>query len=167
PRLQGYAVIWDSLSLNLGGFKERIRKGAFVNSLAKDDQRALFNHESSFVLGRVSAGTLTLKEDVKGLLFSIVPPDTTWAKDLQVSIRRRDITQCSFGFTVDPNGDTWSRQGTTTIREVLKATLAEVTIASFPAYEATTVMVRQPMDPKVQAELRKRADRLEALLIGV
>lgn len=167
PRLVGYAVVWNALSLNLGGFKERILKGAFAESLKKDDQRALFNHESSYVLGRVSAKTMMLKEDANGLWFSIIPPDTQWARDLMMSIKRRDIRECSFGFTVNPNGDRWSREGSTAIREVLKATLMEVTIASFPAYQETTVMVRQPMDPNVLAEMRKRVDRLEALLIGV
>ena len=162
-RLNGYAVVWDALSANLGGFKERIRKGAFEASLQRDDQRALFCHESAYVLGRKSASTLTLKEDAKGLFFSILPPDTGWARDLLVSIPRRDISQCSFGFTVDPNGDTWSRQGSMAIREVLKATLAEISIVSFPAYEATSVFVRTPMSAEVAADLARRRLRLQQL----
>ncbi len=61
--LVGYAATFDSLSSDLGGFKEKISRGAFKNTIKSDDVRALFNHDSNFVLGRTTAGTLKLSED--------------------------------------------------------------------------------------------------------
>ena len=101
--IEGYASVFDSWSEELGGnspFREKVVKGAFEETIQKDDIRALFNHDPNYVLGRNIAGTLTLEEDDKGLKVRIVPPSTSWAKDLMISIKRGDITQMSFGFTV-------------------------------------------------------------------
>ena len=94
--IEGHAAVFDSWSETLGGifpFKEIVRKGAFNESIGKDDIRALFNHDPNYVLGRNRAGTLELVEDEIGLKVRIIPPDTSWAKDIQISIRRGDITQ--------------------------------------------------------------------------
>ena len=101
--IEGHAAVFDSWSETLGGifpFQEIVRKGAFNESIGRDDIRALFNHDPNYVLGRNRAGTLELVEDDVGLRVRITPPDTTWAKDLQASIRRGDITQMSIGFIV-------------------------------------------------------------------
>ena len=64
--IQGYAAVFDSPSLNLGGFREIVRPGAFTQSVQRDDVRALFNHDPNFVLGRTKSGTLALLEDERG-----------------------------------------------------------------------------------------------------
>ena len=69
---EGYAAKFDKLSEDLGGFKEKIQKGAFKKSIKENDIRALFNHDSSFVLGRNKAKTLELKEDKTGLFMKVV-----------------------------------------------------------------------------------------------
>ena len=107
--IEGHAAVFDSWSETLGGifpFKEIVRKGAFNESIGKDDIRALFNHDPNYVLGRNRAGTLELVEDDIGLRVKITPPDTSWAKDILTSIRRGDITQMSIGFIVED--DKWS-----------------------------------------------------------
>jgi len=141
-KIVGYAAVFNSLSENLGGFREKIKPGAFRNALKISDTRALFNHDRNFVLGRQSAGTLKLKEDKTGLHIEIDPPDTSFARDLMVSIGRGDITQQSFGFTVkkdewkDLDGDEPLR----TLTEV--GELFDVSPVTFPAYPDTNVAVR-------------------------
>lgn len=64
--IEGHAAVFDSWSETLGGifpFKEKVKRGAFQESLDKDDIRALFNHDPNYVLGRNKSGTLQLKED--------------------------------------------------------------------------------------------------------
>jgi HK97 family phage prohead protease len=156
--IYGYAVVWDSVSQDLGGFKEVVRKGAFTNSLRTADVRALWNHDPKYVLGRVSASTLRVKEDEKGLQFTVIPPPTTWAQDLVESIRRGDVREMSFGFTMEK--DTWSRVGTMPLRELLHVRLIEISIVSWPAYAATAAFVRAPLDPAMKAELDGRRRRL-------
>ena len=134
PAIEGYASVFESWSEELGGnspFRERVVKGAFEETIQKDDIRALFNHDPNYVLGRNVAGTLTLEEDDKGLKVRIIPPDTQWARDLLVSIKRGDITQMSFGFTVIL--DRWSYEDNIDVRELLKVKLFDVSPVTFPA----------------------------------
>ena len=141
--IEGHAAVFDSWSETLGGifpFKEIVRKGAFNESIGKDDIRALFNHDPNYVLGRNRAGTLELVEDEVGLRVRISPPDTSWARDLQASIRRGDITQMSIGFIVEE--DKWSTENGMDTREIRKVQLFDVSPVTFPAYTATDVGVR-------------------------
>ena len=88
--------------------------------------------------------TLTLEEDDKGLHVRINPPDTQWAKDLLVSIKRGDITQMSFGFTVIL--DRWNYEDNTDVRELLKVKLYDVSPVTFPAYTQTECGIRSAYD---------------------
>ena len=161
--IEGHAAVFDSWSETLGGilpFKEIVRKGAFNESIGKDDIRALFNHDPNYVLGRNRAGTLELVEDEVGLRVRITPPDTTWAKDLQASIRRGDITQMSIGFIVEE--DKWSTENGIDTREIHKVQLFDVSPVTFPAYTATDVGVRAMEEYNgYKAEQRSKAEAAE------
>ncbi len=161
--IEGHAAVFDSWSETLGGifpFKEIVRKGAFNESIGKDDIRALFNHDPNYVLGRNRAGTLELVEDEIGLRVRIMPPDTSWAKDVQTSIRRGDITQMSIGFIVE--SDKWSTEDGIDVREILKVKLFDVSPVTFPAYTATDVGVRAMQEyDGYKAEQRSKAEEAE------
>ncbi len=142
-KLAGYAAVFDVPSEDMG-YREYIRAGAFEDSL-DGDIRSLFNHDSNYVLGRTLNGTLSLKEDEHGLRFVVIPPETSWARDLLVSIERGDIDQMSFGFRVLE--DRWTNQEDgTEMRELLKVELFEVSPVTFPAYPQTSVSVREIVD---------------------
>jgi HK97 family phage prohead protease len=151
--ISGYAAVYNSESeLMYGFFREVIRPGAFDNSL-NNDIRALWNHDSAYVLGRTTAGTLSIRSDAKGLYFEVNPPETTWANDLCESIKRGDINQMSFGFTV--NEDNWeSLEDGTEMRELLDVNLLEVSVVTFPAYSATSAGVRSI--EQAEEEVKKR-----------
>lgn len=161
--IEGHAAVFDSWSETLGGifpFKEIVRKGAFNESIGKDDIRALFNHDPNYVLGRNRAGTLELVEDEVGLRVRITPPDTSWARDLQASIRRGDITQMSIGFIVEE--DKWSTENGMDTREIRKVQLFDVSPVTFPAYTATDVGVRAMEEYNgYRAEQRNKAEAEE------
>lgn len=143
-RIIGHAAVFNSLSENLGGFRERIAPGAFADSIKIDDVRALFNHDPNFVLGRNRAKTLELSEDERGLAIKITPPDTTFARDLLVSLERRDITQMSFGFSVLPGGQIFENDTDgMAIRTLTQVKLYDVSPVTFPAYTQTDVAVRE------------------------
>ncbi|MFW6069664.1 MAG: HK97 family phage prohead protease [bacterium] len=139
-QIEGYAAIFNELSEDLGGFREFIRPGAFSATLERADVRALWNHDSNYVLGRNKAGTLALEEDDKGLRVSIDPPETQWANDLRESIRRGDVDQMSFGFTTIE--DRWERQDGENVRELVEVELWDVSPVTFPAYTGTSVSAR-------------------------
>lgn len=150
--ITGHAAVFNQLSDDLGGFREQIAPGAFAKSITSRDVRALFNHNTDYVLGRRGAGTLRLAEDETGLGIEIDPPDTTYARDLLVSLGRNDINQMSFGFVAI--SDQWTKLDGEWVRTLLEIDLYEVSPVTFPAYPQTSVSARS-MDAWQQA---KQAD---------
>lgn len=142
PKIEGYAAVFNRDS-EFMGFTERIAPGAFKGAIKTSDARALFNHDSNIVLGRQSAGTLTLREDKRGLHMSVNPPDTQLVRDMVLTpIERGDITQQSFGFTVE--ADEWDGLDTDApVRTITKVgQLYDVSPVTFPAYPDTAVALR-------------------------
>lgn len=142
-RILGYAAVFNSLSEDLGGWKEMIEPGAFKNSILKDDVRGLYNHDVNLVLGRTKAGTLVLVEDEIGLRYEIIPPETSYAGDLLVSIDRGDVDQSSFGFrTIEEAWRHPTEEQPFPIRLLREVKLYDVSPVTFPAYPVTSVTVR-------------------------
>lgn len=138
--LVGHAAVFNSASVDLGGFREVVAPGAFAQSIAEDDVRALFNHSPDMVLGRNRSRTLRLQEDARGLAFEIDLPDTQAARDLATSIERGDITGNSFSFQVLE--DRWQREGEVELRTLVRVRLFDIGPVTFPAYPQTDVALR-------------------------
>lgn len=158
----GYAAVFNELSVNLGGFRERIRPGAFRTAIeAGDDVRFLINHDANLILGRTPA-TLTLSEDETGLRVECDLPNTSYANDLAESMRRGDINQMSFGFTT--RADAWPEKDAESglpIRELVDVGLFDVSAVAYPAYPDTTAAVREIREAieTENPELLERAKR--------
>ncbi len=140
PVIVGRAAVFNALSEDLGGFRERIAPGAFAATIAENDIRALINHRSDHVLGRNRAGTLTLAEDEEGLSVRITPPETSYARDLATSISRGDISGMSFGFRTLT--DEWNVEEGEPVRTLKAVRLFDVSAVTFPAYPQTEVALR-------------------------
>lgn len=140
--LRGYAIVFEKLSLDLGGFKERILPQAVDRTFTENlDVRALVNHDPSKIVGRTRSGTLRLRVDGHGLAVDIQPPVVTDPANLLESIERGDVSGMSFAFrTIE---DDWHMEDGIPIREVLDMRIHEVSIVSFPAYPDTDVQVAQ------------------------
>lgn len=147
--VSGHAARFESLSQDLGGFRELLQPGAFGAALAGNpDVRLLLNHDSNFVLGRTKAGTLRVSEDSTGLATEArVDLGISWIADLYRSMQRRDITQASFAFSINDGGDEWL---TTEDGEVVRLItpdgvreLFDVSIVTYPAYESAELGMRQ------------------------
>lgn len=163
--LTGYAVKWDKKSHVLGywrKFREQFKKGAFAASLENDDQRFLWSHDTSQVLGRTKNKTLRLKEDSTGLHFELDLPKTTLGNDTYETIKRGDVDGVSFGFSMlddemdEPDDDL-------PLRTVKKAKLFEVSAVAFPAYPDSEVSARgfDPMKQRAE-ELKEYRDEQAA-----
>jgi len=146
--ITGYAAVFNAWSSDLGFFKEKIDKGAFKKTIQENDIRALINHDPNLIIGRMKNKTLELWEDDKGLGFNIKLPETSYADDLRESIKRKDITQNSFGFQTIQ--DEWSKDGKKrTLKEVK---LFDISPVTFPAYKQTSVKMRGLLDSGIDYE---------------
>ncbi|ARM68237.1 HK97 family phage prohead protease [Staphylococcus warneri] len=144
--VEGYAIIFDTLSDDLGGFKEIISPNA-LSQVDISDVKCLINHDFNQVIGRTQASTLELSVDNKGLYFKCYLPNTSYARDIYENIKAGNVNQCSFYFTL-PNDDTsartWSKINGEYVQTINRIEdLIEVSIVTIPAYQDTSVAVGQ------------------------
>lgn len=140
--IEGYFAVFNS-TYDIGyGMSESIAPGAFDGVLA-DDVRALVNHDSTLVLGRTKAGTLSLSQDSRGLRGSVkINPNDQAARDLYERVKRGDVDGCSFGFDIGEEETEYLDNGDVhwTITRIAK--LYEVSACTFPAYTETDISAR-------------------------
>ncbi len=140
--IEGYFAVFDSNYELWDGATESIGRNAFDGTLG-DDIRALIDHETWLVLGRTTAGTLTLRVDEHGLWGGIkINEADSDAMNLYARVQRGDVSQCSFGFDIlqertDVDNSTGAVHWT-----IEKVKLYEVSCVTFPAYKETAIQAR-------------------------
>lgn len=140
--IEGYFAVFDSPYVLWDGATEIVKPGAFAGCLS-GDIRALIDHDTRLVLGRTKAGTLTMREDARGLYGTIkINRDDADAMSLYARVQRGDVDQCSFGFDIEE--ETFVDLGGGQCRwEINKVNpLYEVSVVTYPAYEETAVKAR-------------------------
>jgi HK97 family phage major capsid protein/HK97 family phage prohead protease len=146
--VSGYAVRFESESVNMG-FVEIIHRGAItVETIKSSDVFALLNHQENTVLARCNRGTgsLTLKVDNDGVFYEFEAPNTANGEELLEHIKRGEISQSSFAFTVstEDGAEKWTKRSDGTIvREIFKIErLYDISPVYQPAYTETTCSKR-------------------------
>ncbi|MGW4388209.1 HK97 family phage prohead protease [Streptomyces sp. NPDC004685] len=160
-RFGGYAAVFNSRTA-IGnplrwGFYEEIAPGAFSKTLTEGDARMLIDHDSYYVVSRVSAGSLTLAEDEQGLAVdSALDGELSYVRDLTANLRNGNVSGMSFGFYVIK--DEWNQETIEVdgadpvpvdVRVIREVRLIEVSAVTFPAY------------PETEAELKAVARALD------
>jgi uncharacterized protein len=135
---RGHAAVFDSLSENLGGFREQIKRGAFKDVI-EDDVRLLVNHDSNLLLARTKSGTLTLEEKPEGLFVEAdIDVRQSYANDLKIAMERGDMNQMSFAFGSGVEDDWDEDEDGRLIRTIKRfKSLFDVSAVTYPAYPAT------------------------------
>ena len=142
PVIAGYFAVFNDPTELWPGCIEQIAPGAFASSL-NGDVRALIDHDTRLVIGRTVVGTLTLREDGTGLYGEIkINEHDSDAMNLYARVQRGDVSQCSFGFDIVAEDYVVSPDGQTCTWTVRDTVLYEVSVVTFPAYEATSVEAR-------------------------
>ena len=165
--IEGYFALYEQETELFDGYYEIITKGAFNNTL-NNDIRALWNHNTQYVLGRNKSGTLELKLDDKGLFAVVRMPKTQYAQDLYELVQRGDVDQASFGFNILAEDVEELASGGYRWR-INEIDLHEISVVTFPAYENTSVQARAKQVEQLQQrkldtkklELSKRLERFK------
>lgn len=140
--LGGYALKFNKLSQNLGGFVERIAPGAVTKTVRDGgDVLCRFQHEDQYLLGRTLSGTLALQVDDVGLDYTVDLPDTSYARDLAVLAGRDDVQHSSFAFRTLADEWGFTEQGFP-MRTLLEIQLVDVAPVVQPAYLDSTSGLR-------------------------
>lgn len=137
----GYGAVFNSLSQNLGGFRENIEEGAFEGA-DMEDVVCLKNHDINMLLARNISKTLDLKVDGTGLRYEFENPGTTIGNDLIIEIERGDIYGSSFSFRV--KDDYWEEDKEGRVVRTIKkfALVRDLGPVVFPAYQDTNIAKR-------------------------
>ena len=157
----GHASMYNTRSEYMG-FYETIEEGAFTDELINSsDVRALINHDQNLILARNTSGTLKLEADAQGLRYEFEMPETSYGKDLAVSMKRGDITQSSFAFTVEE--DDWSTDDNgndlRTIKKIKR--LYDVSPVTYPAYQDANDLTIAQRGLAEYKETLKKVDVIE------
>lgn len=163
--IEGYAVKFGTQSRDLGGFIETVNRDAF-DGVDLSDVRMFIQHDSSKLLARTASGTLELNIDDVGLHFRAHLPNTTLGNDAFEMIKRGDLNQCSFGFTV--REDSWTKSNDIMYRSIDKVgQLFEISLVAIPAYDDTDVTVASRSLENIKNDLRAKELSLELDLLGL
>ena len=176
-RVIGYAAVFNLLSLNLGGFRERIAPGAFAKALRSADVPLLIEHRD-LALADTETGTLRLSEDRHGLKIDAdLDPDDPDANRVVPKLRRGTLRSMSFAFRIASGGDKWDNQDGELIRTIIEVKeLFDVSLVTQPAYPDTSAALRSleawrgsgnaPARGRTIAELQQRLERQRREILG-
>lgn len=131
--LRGYAAVFDQPSNG-----EVIRRTAFTRTLAHGADVRLFFDHGGLPLARTASGTMTLTVDEHGLIFDVPELDvenSQFARDVAASVRRGDLSQCSFAFI--PVRESYDKENQ--LRCIEECKLVDVSVVSLPWYPSTSV----------------------------
>jgi len=136
----GYAAVFGEETNVAGLFIEVIERGAFTNAIGRDDVVFLINHDG-LPLARSRSGTLTLREDERGLYMEtelrMSDPDVA---RIVPKMERGDLDKMSFAFW--PERQEWDDTGNIPKRTITEASLYDVSIVTTPQYEGTEIGLR-------------------------
>ncbi|MHC5226905.1 HK97 family phage prohead protease [Enterococcus sp. LJL99] len=167
--IEGYALKFGQRSKKLGNYYEEIAPGA-LNGVDLSDVKILVDHDFSKILGRTLSKTLKLIIDSIGLKFSVEIPNTSYANDLYESVNRGDISECSFGFTInekDKNARQTLRLADGNYLRVVNkiSRLSEISIVANPAYGSTSAQIKRDLE-EAKKEYQKEKLTLELELLN-
>jgi HK97 family phage prohead protease len=176
--LTGYAMIWGATSLDRGGFKVRLQRGAPTFGAPTN---SYFEHDVRLPIGTTDNGTLSIEQDDIGVKVTIKLPDTQTGRDTFTLVRDKYVRGMSFAMVKSP----WAIQGYTaagplivpvpgksrvlnengdTIVEVFRAgfEVDEITVTSRPAFTETQIGIAPPQQmPPTYSNRAAQALRLQ------
>lgn len=166
--IEGYAIVFNKRSKDLGGFIEIIEPGAVDGVIERSDILALLNHdESRGILARSTngEGTLELTVDNFGVKYRYEAPDTVLGDEVLSGVRRGDIRTSSFAFSAgrEEEDQSWLHMEDGTYLRTIKRfeSIYDVSAVYREAYADTTVAVRSLVEIKTADAERRAAEAIK------
>ena len=141
--ISGYALVWNVLSSDRGGYRVRLLPGS---ARFADEVHALWHHEFRDVLGTTANGTLRISPDSVGVRVEIDLPNTNAGRDVAELIRRGDVRGMSFGMVDLPTGEKVKESGQS-ILNAASYVVDEVTVTAIPAFSEAMVGIKDANAP--------------------
>lgn len=162
-KVEGYALVFNSQSEDLG-FYETISTDAITDeTIRKSDVMCLLDHDKNrgiLARSRYGKGSLKLSVDDKGLKYEFEAPKTALGDELLEMLRRGDINQSSFAFSIAEGGDKWEKKNNNYYRTITKIErLYDVSPVFTPAYPSTSVGCRNFDDFKSKIEYIEKLEK--------
>ncbi len=160
--VSGIGIVYDQWTELFPGFRERINKGA---AQPAGIVKSYYNHDPSMVLSTIESDPpLELKETDQGVEFTSPIPPTSYGRDLEVNLERRNVKGASFAFSVPKGGDRmWEDDEGVMHREIRELHYYEVGPVTDPAYLQTTAASRSAQEVLQEARQRVQANRDEQI----
>jgi len=159
--VSGYAAVFNSETIIGGSYREQIAPGAFADAIGRDDVMFLINHDG-LPMARTKSGTLTLAEDERGLYMSAEldssDPDV---RAIVPKMKRGDLDKMSFAFS--PEVQSWDDSGDMPLRTIRQASLYDVSIVTYPAYQDTDIGLRSLSEFRSAQETKEIESNPEAI----
>lgn len=160
--VEGYALLFETSSDHLD-FEEVIERTALDGVIGVSDVFALLNHSKERgILARSinGEGSLSLEVDEKGLKYRFDAPKTALGEELLENLRRGEINQSSFAFTV--KSDKWERKADGSWKRTIHQfdKLYDVSPVYNAAYSQTSVYMRgkEMEEARLEAESKQMPD---------
>jgi len=159
--VSGYAAVFNSETIIGGSYREQIAPGAFADAIGRDDVMFLINHDG-LPMARTKSGTLNLAEDERGLYMSAEldssDPDV---RAIVPKMKRGDLDKMSFAFS--PEVQSWDDSGDMPLRTIRQASLYDVSIVTYPAYQDTDIGLRSLSEFRSAQETKEIESNPEAI----
>lgn len=167
--IEGYAIVFNKESRDLGGFKEVILPEAVDGVLENSDVLALLNHsEERGILARWTNGngTLDLLKDSVGVKYTFEAPETTLGDEVLSGVRRGDIRTSSFAFScTTPENQIWQKLPDGTYLRTIKKFdgIYDISPVYREAYADTSVAVRNLVEIKTKDQVSDKEAKIADL----
>jgi HK97 family phage prohead protease len=153
----GTATVFNS-SYDMGWYDEEMSSDS-LNEADMKDVVALFNHDMNMVLARTSSGTLKLNVTGNAMEYEFEAPNTSLGNDLLEMVKRGDVYQSSFAFTVEK--ESWQEREGSKPKRIIRSIkkVYDVSPVTYPANPDTMVAKRSyDATKQIDEDLQKVID---------
>mgnify|MGYP001259564104 CR=1 FL=1 len=170
--IEGYAALFNHESRLLYEFKDNkliefvevLDVGCFDKVLADPNLNCIhtINHDRNQMVARTLSGTLKLSVDEHGLIYRVSIPNTTTGNDLYEMVKRGDLFESSFIFTVSDDGEQWIKEGNINKRLITSISgLYDTSTVTDGAYSNTIVTISRNLSNIINVESEKNDVEVE------